>query len=52
MTGRTNLGGFSIWRLMGLSAFKSRISQAIGIPLTRSGRERKLGRFILKLFGV
>ena len=52
MTGRMNLGGFSIRRLIGLSAFKSRISQATGIPLTRSGRERKLGRFILKLFGL
>ena len=52
MTGRMNLGGFSIWRLFGVSAFKSRISQAIGILLTRSGRERKLGRFILKLFGL
>jgi hypothetical protein len=52
MTGRMNLGGFSLWRLIGVSAFKSRISRAIGIPWTRSGRERKLGRFILKLFGL
>jgi hypothetical protein len=29
-----NLGGFSIWRLIGVSVFKSRISRAIGIPLT------------------
>ena len=28
-----NLGGFSIWRLIGVSTFKSRISRAIGIPL-------------------
>ncbi len=52
MTGRMNLGGFSIWRLLGVSAFKSRISRAINIPLSRSGKERKLGRFILKLFGL
>ena len=52
MIGRSNLGGFSIWRFLGVSAFKSRISQVIGIPLTQSGRERKLGRFILKLFGL
>src|ERR1039458_9060853 len=45
MTGRTNLGGFSIWRFIGLSAFKSRISQAIGIgsaikcvPISRGER--------------
>ncbi len=47
----TNLGGFSIWRFIGVSAFKSRISRTIGIPLSRSGRERKLGRLILRLFG-
>jgi hypothetical protein len=46
-----NLGGFSIWRLLGVSAFKSKISRTIGIPLTKSGRQRKLGAFILKLFG-
>jgi len=46
-----NLGGFSIWRLIGVSAFKSRISRAIGIPPTKSGRRRKLGAFILRMFG-
>ena len=50
MTGSMNLGGFSIWRFIGVSALKSRFSCAIHIPLTRTGRERKLGRFILKLF--
>ncbi len=39
-----NLGGFSWKRLTGISAMKSRISRSIGIPLTRSGRQRKLGR--------
>ncbi|MEI6512994.1 MAG: hypothetical protein WCO51_06930 [bacterium] len=39
-----NRGGFSWKRLLGISAAKSRISRAIGIPLTRSGRQRKLGR--------
>jgi hypothetical protein len=38
-----NRGGFSWKRFVGLSATKSRISRAIGIPLTRSGRQRKLG---------
>ena len=41
-----NLGGFSWKRLLGISAAKSRISRAIGIPLTKSGRERKLGRVV------
>ena len=31
---------------MGISAAKSRISRTIGIPLTKSGRERKIGRMI------
>ena len=37
---------FSWKRASGLSAAKGRISRAIGIPLTRSGRERKLGRLL------
>jgi hypothetical protein len=47
-----NLGGFSMWRFIGISALKARISRAIGVPLTRTGREQKLGRFILSLFGL
>jgi hypothetical protein len=35
---------FSWRRATGLSAASGRISRAIGVPLTRSGRERKLGR--------
>lgn len=38
-----NRGGFSWKRLLGISAAKSRISRRIGIPLTRSGRQRKVG---------
>jgi len=38
-----SFGGFSWKRLLGISAAKSRISRSIGIPLTRSGRQRKLG---------
>ena len=41
-----NLGGFSWKRFVGISAAKSRISRTIGIPLTKSGRERKIGRMI------
>jgi len=39
-------GGFSwSWkRASGLSAAKGRISRKTGIPLSRSGRQRKLGR--------
>ena len=38
-----NRGGFSWKRFLGISAAKSRLSRSIGIPLTRSGRQRKLG---------
>ena len=35
---------FSWKRAAGISGAKGRMSRRIGIPLTRSGRERKLGR--------
>lgn len=35
---------FSWRRAIGLSAAKGRLSREIGVPLTRSGRQRKLGR--------
>src|SRR5665213_1991523 len=46
-----NLGGFSWKRLLGISAFKSRVSRTIGIPLTASGRRRKLGATIFNAIG-
>lgn len=41
-----NRGGFSWSRLLGISAAKGRVSRKIGIPLTRSGRQRKLGKWL------
>jgi len=38
-----NEGGFSWKRLLGISAFKARISRETGIPMTKAGRERKVG---------
>ncbi len=35
---------FSWKRAIGLSAAKGRLSRSIGIPLTRSGRQRKIGQ--------
>jgi hypothetical protein len=35
---------FSWKRALGISAAKARLSRKIGIPLTRSGRQRALGR--------
>lgn len=43
-----NKGGFSWKRLIGISAAKAKISRSIGIPLSRSGREQKLGRLVSK----
>lgn len=39
-------GGFSWKRLLGITAAKQRLSRKIGIPLTRSGRQRKLGSLL------
>ena len=51
-----NKGGFSWRRLLGISETKSKISRAIGIPLTKSGRERKLGaamgNLVVELFSA
>jgi hypothetical protein len=41
-----NRGGFSLRRFLGISALKGRLSRFIGIPLTRSGRQRKLGKWL------
>lgn len=41
-----NKGGFSLKRLTGISAAKSRLSRKTGIPLSRSGRQAKIGRAV------
>jgi hypothetical protein len=41
-----NRGGFSWKRFLGISAAKARISRSIGVPLTKNGRERKIGRMV------
>jgi hypothetical protein len=46
-----NFGGFSWRRFLGISAFKSRVSRTIGIPLTASGRRKKLGASIFNAVG-
>lgn len=42
---------FSWKRAVGITKAKQKIARKIGIPLTKAGRQRKLGRTILKLFG-
>jgi hypothetical protein len=41
-----NRGGFSWKRFVGISSAKRSVSRKIGIPLTRSGRQRKVGRWL------
>jgi hypothetical protein len=41
-----NRGGFSWKRAVGITRAKQRVSRATGIPWTRSGRQRKLGRMV------
>ncbi|EGV43184.1 hypothetical protein BZARG_1078 [Bizionia argentinensis JUB59] len=43
-----NKGGFSWERLSGYSAAKAKVSRKIGIPLTKSGRDQKIGRIVSK----
>jgi len=42
---------FSWRRALGVSAAKGRLSRKTGLPFTKSGRERKVGRSLLKLLG-
>jgi hypothetical protein len=41
---------FSWRRALGVSQAEARLSRRIGVPLTRQGTQRKLGRAILRLF--
>lgn len=43
-----NRGGFSWKRLLGISRMKYRVSRKTGIPLTKSGRQQKIGRMVTK----
>ena len=42
---------FSWARALGISALKGRISRTTGIPLTRNGRERKMGHVAVHFAG-
>jgi len=39
-----NKGGFSWKRAVGITRVKQKISRTTGIPLTKSGRQRKIGK--------
>ena len=38
---------FSLKRAIGISAAKQKIARSIGVPLTKGGLERKVGRMII-----
>jgi hypothetical protein len=40
---------FSWKRLLGITDAKQRFARQTGVPISKSGMERKLGAFILKL---
>jgi hypothetical protein len=42
--GRKHGLSFSWKRATGISGFKGKLSRSMGIPLTRMGRQRKVGR--------
>jgi len=43
---------FSLNRLLGISGLKNNVARKTGIPTTKSGIERKIGRTIIKaIFG-
>lgn len=43
---------FSWKRALGITRAKQNFARQTGIPTTRSGFERKLGRMILKILGL
>ena len=43
---------FSWKRALGITKMKRKISKATGIPTTRAGRQRKLGKLLGKLLGM
>ena len=48
-----NHGGFSWKRATGITRMKQKISRTTGIPLTKSGRQRKIGKILtVDLLGI
>lgn len=43
---------FSWRRAVGLTRLESDISRKTGIPFTRAGRQRKIGRIVTHMFGT
>ncbi len=53
MARRTNTGipglSFSLKRALGITQVKQKIARATGVPTTKAGIERKIGKTILNL---
>jgi len=47
-----NKGGFSWKLLLGITRVKQDIARATGIPLTKSGRQRKVGKMVMGAIGL
>lgn len=45
-----NKGGFSFKTFIGVTRIKRVVSHTVGIPLTKSGIERRIGSAVLCLF--
>lgn len=44
-----NKGGFSWKRLLGLTAARNKVARKTGIPTTKAGVERKIGKLVIDL---
>jgi len=43
---------FSWKRALGVQTAKQKIARKTGIPTTKQGRQRKVGRLFLRMFGI
>lgn len=49
---KSAIPGFSLKRATGISAAKTKVAKATGIPTTKQGRKRKVEHTIGKMFGL
>ena len=47
---KKNNGGFSWATFFGFTASKRKMSRAIGLPMTKTGRDAKVGAWLRKIF--
>lgn len=44
-----NKAGFSLKRLLGITRIKQNIARQTGIPFTKAGRQRKVGKLVIDI---